>query len=167
MTWFGRLLATVAVAGATALSVPAHSLEEGALPASQCKSEAAMSSARHLSSSLNEAVSVANEILSEHHLRADVSTDGSHYQVDVEFDHLRDVEVPHPDADEIYYLTDDITALFVDDRSRIDPLWKVYENTVIAADLAYEITFDFGNGVAATGVLDHGLVRGKSCPATG
>ena len=161
MTWFGRLLATAAVAGATALSVPAHSLEEGALPTSQCKSEAAMSSARHLSSSLNEAVSVANEILSEHHLRADVSSDGAHYQVDVEFDHLRDVDVPHPDADEIYYLTDDTTALFVDDRSRINPLWKVYENTVIAADLAYEITFDFENGIAATGVLDRGLVQGK------
>lgn len=153
------IIVSALAAGLTALASVSHALEKETKPSADCRADAASLMAQHFSGALQEAMPIAKGILSEHHVRAAYASDGAHYRVDVELGDLRDVEVPHPDAHEVRYLTEDITPVYADPRSNIDPLWKVYENTVLASDLAYEITFDYPDGLSAAGVLNPGLAR--------
>lgn len=100
---------------------------------------AAEGAARKLRLSFTDLLPFAREILRHRDIDFAVEAEGRRLRIAVQLENLRDLPAPEGHPRTIYLPGEDASAVMLDRRSRIQPLWRVDESTVRAADIAYDI----------------------------
>jgi len=100
---------------------------------------AAEGATRKLRLSFTDLLPFAREILRHRDIDFTAEAEGRRLRIALQLEDLRDLPAPEGNPRTIYLPGEDASAVMLDRRSRIRPLWRVDESTVRAADIAYDI----------------------------